>query len=135
MRRQYHFYIYILTNYRRTSLYIGFTDDIIRRTIEHKFEIGSFFTSRYRLKYLVYFEEYKYVDMAIAREKELKGWRRERKEELIKKNNPLLLDLSEKLFKDCGYSNDDVVRCAEELKSLHCIDPSLRSTGTQDDKK
>jgi putative endonuclease len=88
MGREYRFYVYILTNYRKTVLYTGMTKDLVRRMIEHKFGFGSVFTCRYKLKYLVYFECYGYVDLAEAREKELKGWRREKKEDLIKKENP-----------------------------------------------
>jgi putative endonuclease len=132
MGREYHFYVYIITNHLKTVLYIGITDNLIRRIIEHKFGFGSLFTSRYNLRHLVYFEEYRYVRTAIAREKELKGWRRDRKLELIKKDNPLLLDLSQIFFKDSGYSNETIKIFAEEIRSSRNIDPSR---GAQDDKR
>ena len=131
MGREYHFYVYILTNYRKTVLYIGITDNLIRRIIEHKFGFGSSFTHRYNLKYLIYFEEYRYVKTAIAREKELKGWIRQRKIDLIKKDNPLLLDLSQKIFREFGYTSESIKSYAEEVRSLYLIDPSR---GAQDDK-
>jgi len=69
MKKEYHFYVYIISNFKRTVLYIGFTNNIIRRIIEHKNELFSGFSKKYKLKYLVYFEEYRYVDQAISREK------------------------------------------------------------------
>lgn len=132
MRREYHFYVYIITNYHKTVLYIGMTNDLIRRMIEHKFGFGSEFTCKYNLKYLVYFEPYGYFDMAAARETELKGWKREKKIDLIKKENPLLLDLSQKIFKDSGYSNEELKKYSAEIQRSYKIDPS---PGAQDDKK
>jgi putative endonuclease len=131
MRREYHFYVYIITNYNKTVLYIGVTDNLIRRIIEHKFGFGSSFTSKYNLKYLVYFEEYHYVNDAIVREKELKGWRRERKLKLVKKDNPLLLDLSQNIFRNFGCTSESLKNLADEIKKSYKIDPSR---GAQDDK-
>lgn len=108
MRREYGFYVYIVTNYAKTVLYIGVTNNIIRRIIEHKFGYGSGFTKKYQLKYLVHFEKYQHANAAIGREKELKGWLREKKIALIKQENPLLLDLSQKMFKDFGLTNNDI---------------------------
>lgn len=108
MKREYQFYVYIVSNYERTTFYIGFTNDIIRRIIEHKNGIGSNFTKRYKLKHLVYYEIYQYADQAIAREKEIKKWRREKKMNLIKNINPKMKDLSEELFKDLEISKEDI---------------------------
>jgi putative endonuclease len=107
MKREYHFYVYILSNYKRTTFYIGFTNHIIRRIIEHKFGLGSNFTKKYKLKYLVYFEECQYVDMAITREKKLKGWNRKKKIDLIKETNPSMGDLSKELFKNYGITDEE----------------------------
>jgi putative endonuclease len=136
MRREYRFYVYTLTNYKKTVLYIGVTDNLIRRIIEHKFGFGSFFTRRYNLKYLIHFEEYHYIKAAITREKELKGWMRGKKINLIRKSNPLLLDLSQKIFRDFGYNNESIKSYAEEVLSLYNIDPSRGALwpGRQDDK-
>lgn len=75
-------------------LYIGVTSDIEGRLYEHRTANDRSFTSRYRVHRLVYIEEYGWIDDAIGREKELKGWRRSRKIELIEAENPDWLDLS-----------------------------------------
>ena len=85
------YYIYILTNYTKTVLYIGVTNNLKRRISEHfigKILKENHFTAKYKCHYLVYFEEFTDVKQAIAREKELKGWRREKKIELINTKNP-----------------------------------------------
>ncbi len=94
MRR---YYVYIMASKSRV-LYIGVTNDIWRRVWEHKNDATPGFTSKYRVHRLVYFEEFKYVGNAIAREKRLKGWLRDRKVELIRSGNPTWEDLSEKWF-------------------------------------
>ena len=94
MKKDYIFYVYIISNYERSTFYIGFSNNIVRRTIEHKYGLGSEFSKKYKLRYLVYYEEYQYVDEAIAREKEIKKWRREKKNKLIESLNPKWLDLS-----------------------------------------
>jgi len=116
MKKEYHFYVYITSNYQRTTFYIGFTNNIIRRVIEHKYGFGSEFTKKYELKYLVYFEKYQYVNDAIAREKEIKKWRKEKKIKLIKSVNPKMKDLSKGLFKDYGISDKQIKECVDDLK-------------------
>lgn len=69
-------------------LYIGVTNNLIRRVEEHKNEIVDGFTKQYKCKKLVYYEHFFHVEDAIKREKELKGWKRFRKIDLIKTNNP-----------------------------------------------
>ena len=86
--------VYILTNPPHTSLYIGVTSNIEKRMYEHRLGVRKSFTSRYKLRYLVYFEETSDVHSAIAREKQLKGWRRSKKEGLIGAMNPAWEDLS-----------------------------------------
>lgn len=88
-------FVYIMSNYTRTTLYIGVTTDLERRVLEHKTGLGSVFTGKYRLKYLLYFEEIWDIQQAIEREKQLKNWHREWKWNLIKEQNPALIDLSE----------------------------------------
>ncbi|MDR0295678.1 MAG: GIY-YIG nuclease family protein [Prevotellaceae bacterium] len=84
-----HGYVYIMTNKNKTTLYIGVTNDILRRVFEHKNHlIKNSFTDRYNIEYCVYFEEFTYFDIAIKREKELKKWNRQKKENLINKINP-----------------------------------------------
>ncbi len=75
-------------------LYIGITNNLQRRVYEHKNELIEGFSKKYKCKKLVYFEEYKNINQAIEREKQLKKWRREKKEWLIKKMNPQFKDLS-----------------------------------------
>jgi len=90
MKRDYTFYVYILTNPSKTTLYIGFTNSLSRRLDEHKANKGNrkTFSGKYLTYQLIYFEVYKYVNNAIAREKQLKNWSRAKKETLINKTNP-----------------------------------------------
>jgi putative endonuclease len=94
------FYVYILTNQLRTVLYTGVTNDICRRITEHYAGRGQdhSFTSRYNVYYLIYYEIHQYVNNAIAREKEIKGWRREKKMQLIYQFNPTLKFMNETLL-------------------------------------
>jgi len=93
------YYVYVITNINNTTSYIGITNNLIRRIYEHKKEIADGFTKRYRLKKLIYFEEYKNPKEAIAREKQLKNWHRQWKINLIKSTNPDFEDLYEKILK------------------------------------
>lgn len=88
------YYVYILSNYTNTTLYIGVTGDIERRIYEHKNGLLDGFTEKYNVTKLVYVEECDNVNDAIAREKQLKKWRREKKEALIKTINPEWKDLA-----------------------------------------
>lgn len=87
------YYVYILSNISG-MLYIGITNDLERRIYEHKSGKIKGFTSKYNLHRLIYYEEFQQVQKAIFREKELKGWRREKKKALINKVNPGWKDLS-----------------------------------------
>ncbi len=88
------YYVYILTN-RSGTLYVGVTNDIHRRLAEHRSANASRFTGRYRMTRLAYIETTNDIRAAIAREKQLKGWKRRRKLELIQATNPQWLDLSQ----------------------------------------
>ena len=116
MKKEYHFYVYIISNYKRTTFYIGFTNNIVRRMIEHKNGLFPGFSKKYKLKYLIYFEEYQYVDQAISREKELKGWSRKKKINLIKSANPNIEDLSEGMFKNYGINVREIREYIKENK-------------------
>ncbi len=96
MRREYNFYVYILASESGT-LYVGFTNNIYRRVLEHKERKISGFTQKYACKKLVYYEEYQYAREAIVREKQLKGWTRKKKEKLISSFNPHWEDLYNEL--------------------------------------
>jgi putative endonuclease len=77
-----------------TTLYVGVTNSVEYRSFQHRTGKGGYFTSKYKLTKLVYYEEFDYVNDAIDREKELKGWSRKKKEKLINDDNPLWDDLS-----------------------------------------
>ena len=91
------YYVYLLSNSRRTVLYIGVTNSLARRVHEHKRKHVEGFTKQYNCDELLYFEETSSVDDAIAREKQLKEWSRNKKIELIQRQNPELRDLSTSL--------------------------------------
>ena len=78
-------------------MYIGITSDLTKRLYEHKNKLVDGFTKKYNVFKLVYFETVEDVRSAIAREKEIKGWRRDKKEWLVSKNNPEWVDLSLRL--------------------------------------
>ena len=93
------YYVYILTNEKGNVLYTGVTNDLIKRVFEHKHHLdqGSF-TARYNVEKLVYFEMTSDVKAAIEREKQIKGWNRKRKNQLVESMNPELKDLYEGLL-------------------------------------
>jgi putative endonuclease len=92
------YYVYILTNKTRTTVYIGVTNDLATRLDQHQGAEVKSFTKKYRLTKLVYYEIFSDIRDAIAREKQLKGWRREKKNALIATVNPQWVDLSGQLF-------------------------------------
>ncbi len=87
------YWVYILTNKNNTTLYIGVTNDLYGRVIEHKEKLVKGFTYRYNVNKLVYYEEFTDINMAIAREKQLKAGSRNKKIELIEKENRVWKDL------------------------------------------
>ncbi len=94
MPRDHDYHVYLLTNLARTVLYIGVTSDLEGRLYEHRTGTRKGFTKDYRVDRLVYCELYGHVLDAIAREKQLKGWRRIKKDALIASVNPEWNDLS-----------------------------------------
>lgn len=85
------YYVYIITNAYRSTFYIGMTNNLKQRLLQHKENLNNekkTFASKYNLEFLVYYEKFSWVEEAIAREKELKKWRREKKLNLIKSFNP-----------------------------------------------
>jgi methylglutaconyl-CoA hydratase len=115
------FYVYILSSKSRV-LYTGITDDIYRRTWEHKHDVNPGFTRDYRVHRLVYYETFKYVGNAIAREKAIKGWLRRKKIALIESDNPTWQDLSESWF-----DGKQVLRFAQDDK-VFVQDARLKSS-------
>lgn len=78
-----------MTNKHKTTIYVGVTSDLIKRVAEHKtHKFNASFTARYNLEYCVYYECFDSIVVAIAREKEIKKWRREKKDNLINSKNP-----------------------------------------------
>ena len=92
------YYVYIMTNQSRT-FYVGMTNSLERRVYQHKHKLIEGFTSRYNITQLVYYEVFSDVREAIAREKQIKDWRREKKIALIESLNPSWRDLYEDLGK------------------------------------
>ena len=90
-----------MTNKRNTVLYVGMTNDIERRVAEHKSHLIKGFTERCKTDKCVFVEPFKEVNDAIRCEKMIKGWKRERKFELISKRNPYLIDLSDESETNC----------------------------------
>jgi putative endonuclease len=95
------YFVYILTNELMSVLYTGVTNDLEQRITEHYKQRGhnTSFTGRYNVHYLLYYEPYKYINEAIAREKEIKGLTREKKMKLINEMNPRLEFLNKEI---CG---------------------------------
>ena len=90
--------VYIMTNYHNTVLYIGVTNNLQRRVLEHRSGEGSAFTSKYHLTRLVYFETGSDITSAIQREKQIKAGSRQKKLNLINNMNPEWKDLFTELF-------------------------------------
>ncbi len=115
------FFVYIMASESKV-VYIGITNDLERRTKEHKLHYNSGFTHRYHVTKLVYFETFDNPSDAIAREKVLKGWRRDRKIRLIESINPQWYDL--------GYIDQADF---SSIKQSMGQGPSSRACGIQDD--
>ena len=96
--RQHNYFVYILTNKNKTVLYTGVTNDLVVRLAQHKEGKDSVaFTKKYNCYYLVHYERFQYIDHAIEREKEIKGWTRAKKNALIEIDN-----------KEWRFLNDEV---------------------------
>lgn len=87
------YYIYILSNYSNSTIYIGVTNNLVKRLYQHQNKLIDGFTSKYNINKLVYYEIYQNIDYAINREKQLKGWSRAKKNALIETLNPTWKDL------------------------------------------
>ena len=94
------YYVYILTNFKRTVYYTGVTNDLSQRLVEHYLNRGdkNSFTGRYHVNNLLYYQDFKYINKAIEWEKEIKGWSREKKIILIKQFNPKMEFLNKELL-------------------------------------
>ena len=93
------YYVYILANKTGATIYTGVTNDLVRRVYEHKNNLDpKSFTAKYEVHKLVYYEVATTAEVAIAREKQIKGWNRKRKEKLITSRNPNWVDLYETIL-------------------------------------
>lgn len=92
------FFVYILASKRNGTLYIGVTSNLIKRIYEHKSDAVAGFTSKYKVHDLVHFEAVETAESAIAREKQIKAWKRDWKVQLIQKDNPNWNDLYPELI-------------------------------------
>ena len=91
------YYVYLMSNKTRTVLYVGVTNSLVRRVYEHEHSLVKGFTSKYKVFDLVYFEECESIESAILREKEIKKWRRSKKDALVASVNPQSLRLNDTL--------------------------------------
>jgi len=98
MITEHQYFVYIICTRKHKLLYVGVTYDLKRRLLEHISGKYDGYSRRYQIQYLLYYEEFKYVDKAIKREKELKGWRKSKKLQLIKTKNPQLSFLNDKIL-------------------------------------
>jgi putative endonuclease len=87
--------VYFMTNKNNTVIYVGATSDLLKRVYQHKTKTYKGFTAKYNCDKLIYFEEFDAINLAIAREKQLKSGNRKRKERLINAENPEWNDLSD----------------------------------------
>lgn len=88
------YYVYILSNKKHGTLYIGLTNNLERRMFEHKHKLIDGFTKKYGIDKLMYFETFQYINDAIKREKNMKKWKRQWKIELIEEDNKFWKDLA-----------------------------------------
>lgn len=101
MPREHRYFVYLLTNWNNKVMYVGMTNDLLRRVHEHRTHVVKGFTAKYNVHKLVYFEETSDVHAALAREKEIKKWRREKKNALVIQANPEWRDLGEDIGLPC----------------------------------
>ena len=113
--------LYMMSNYSNTVLYLGMTNNLLRRVCEHKAKLNQGFSAKYNCDKLVYFETGKYVEDVIAREKQIKNWKRAWKNELIETMNPNWDDLSESI----GITSELV----SQIAAMNCDASFLGSDG------
>jgi putative endonuclease len=101
-------YVYMMGSTSRRALYTGVTALLFMRVWQHKNDQGGYFTAKYKCYRLVYFEQFTNVEAAIVREKEIKGWRREKKNKLVESKNPGWKDLAANWYPE-GLMKDGVL--------------------------
>ena len=104
------YFVYLMTNFERTVLYTGVSNSLERRVWQHKNDAFEGFTKKYKCANLVYLEEYSEIDQAIAREKQIKGWTRAKRNVLVSAANPGWRDLAA----DWYQAPEKVLRSAQD---------------------
>ena len=107
MRDAGHYYVYIVTNKNHSVLYIGVTGDLEGRIHEHREKLLEGFTKQYQAAKLIFYEDYPDPRSAIAREKQLKGWRRSKKIALIETLNPRWIHLFDAMIEGMDMTIDE----------------------------
>ena len=120
--REHRYFVYMMQSTSRNALYIGVTGYLRNRVQQHKNGVVEGFTSHYKCERLVYYEVYQHIQRAIAREKQLKGWRREKKEWLIARMNPHWKDLSDGWFEAKGPSTRTKVLARDDKSNRGSLD-------------
>ena len=92
------YYVYIMASFRNGTLYIGVTNDLVKRVWQHKNDLAAGFTSKYKVHNLVYYQQVSDVESAIKREKQMKAWRRQWKLHVINECNPEWKDLYQEII-------------------------------------
>ncbi len=105
------YYVYIMTNSEDGTLYIGITNDLLRRVIEHKLKINEGFTNQFNLDKLVWFDQTNDIHVAIKKEKQMKKWKREYKINTIEESNPDWDDL----FYEIGGTNELLIEMSKQM--------------------
>ncbi len=121
MSRDHDYFVYIITNYTDTVLYIGVTSDLRSRVWQHEQGEGSKFTTKYNVGRLLHYEHFREVRDAIAREKQLKGWTRAKKEALIRTMNPTYADLGPQLDPNTRGDSKRVVTTAYSAQEINSL--------------
>jgi len=103
--KDHNYFVYMISNTHNTVIYTGVTNNLERRMLEHKSKHNSGFSTKYNCNKLVYFEEFQWIEEAIAREKQIKGGSRFKKMNLINSMNPAWVDLSIDWFTDDDISS------------------------------
>lgn len=103
--KDHNYYVYMVSNKHNTVIYTGVTNDLERRMLEHKSKHNFGFTQKYKCHKLIYYEEFQWIEEAIAREKQIKGGSRLKKMNLINSMNPAWADLSVDWFTDYDISS------------------------------
>ena len=128
-------FVYFMTNAYNNVLYVGVTNDLVRRVAEHKAKVNKGFTYKFNVDKLVYFESIHSIIDAIAREKQIKNWKREWKNELVNKENPDWEDLSDSIgvtdevIEEVKEYYDGIAGQARNDSLCHCgLDPQSHHT-------